>query len=201
MRGGECSMRVMTAPNQDSTISLPLPAITGAASAAAAVEIEVEVIALFDQLQERLFGYILSFGLTVHDAEDVVQETFLSLFRHLHLGRPRQNLRGWIFRVGHNLALKRRIAVQAGTAVAYEDIAAEHHDPSPSVEEQIAFNQRQRRLLAVLEALPEQDQRCLTLRAEGLKYREIAGILGISLGSVSMSLARSLARLARSEVR
>jgi len=191
----------MTLPNQDSTISLPLPAIAGD-SPASHSEIEVEVIALFDELQERLFGYVLSFGLSVHDAEDVVQETFLSLFRHLQLGRPRQNLRGWIFRVGHNLALKRRAAAQTSPgSVAYEDIAAVHHDPSPSVEEQIAFSQRQRRLLAVLDALPEQDQRCLTLRAEGLKYREIAEVLGISLGSVSMSLARSLARLARSEGR
>jgi RNA polymerase sigma-70 factor (ECF subfamily) len=195
----------MTVSNQDSTISLPLPALslTATTSAApAASEIEVEVIALFDQLQERLFGYVLSFGLTAHDSEDVVQEAFLSLFRHLQLGRSRRNLRGWIFRVGHNLALKRRTAAQtAAASVAYEDIAAAHHDPRPSVEEQIAFSQRQHLLLAVLDALPEQDQRCLVLRAEGLKYREIAEALGISLGSVSMSLERSLARLARSEGR
>jgi RNA polymerase sigma-70 factor, ECF subfamily len=76
-----------------------------------------------------------------------------------------------------------------------------HSDPGPSVEEQVAFSQRQRRLLSVLEVLPEQDQRCLILRAEGLKYREIAEILGISLGSVSMSLARSLGRMARAEER
>jgi len=197
----------MTISNQDSTISLPLPALTltattSVAPASAPSEIEVEVIALFDQLQERLFRYALSFGLTAHDAEDVVQETFLSLFRHLQLGRSRQNLRGWIFRVGHNLALKRRTAVQTAPAnVAYDDIAEGHRDPRPSVEEQIAFNQRQQRLLAVLDALPEQDQRCLALRAEGLKYREIAEVLDMSLGSVSMSLARSLARLARSEGR
>lgn len=194
-------MRVMTVPNQDSTISLPLPAIADIAPVSPS-EIEAEVIALFDHFQERLFGYVLSFGLTIHDAEDIVQETFLSLFRHLQLDRPRHNLRGWIFRVGHNLALKRRMAVQTSPgSFAYEEIAAAHHDPSPSVEEQIAFSQRQRRLLAVLEALPEQDQRCLTLRAEGLKYREIAEVLDISLGSVSISLARSLARLARSEGR
>lgn len=168
----------------------------------ASSEIEFEVIALFDQLQERLFRYVLSFGLAVHDAEDIVQETFLSLFRHLQLGRSRHNLRGWIFRVGHNLALKRRAAVQTTPGnVAYEDVAVAHHDPAPSVEEQVVFNQRQRRLLAVVEALPEQDQRCLTLRAEGLKYREIAEVLGISLGTVSISLARSLAKLARSEGR
>jgi RNA polymerase sigma-70 factor, ECF subfamily len=190
----------MTASNQNSTLSLPLPALTSAAHAADASEIEIEVISLFDQLQERLFGYVLSFGLMVHDAEDVVQETFLSLFRHLQLGRSRSNLRGWVFRVGHNLALKRRVASQAaGNSVAYDTIAAVHSDPGPSVEEQFAFNQRQKRLLAVLEALPEQDQRCLCLRAEGLKYREIAEILDISLGSVSASLARSLARLTRSD--
>jgi len=41
----------------------------------------------------------------------------------------------------------------------------------------------------------------LFLRAEGLRYREIAGILDMSLGSVSISLARSLARIARSAER
>jgi len=193
---------VMTAHNHDSTISIALPSMSGTAPATQPSEIEVEVISLFDQLQERLLGYVLAFGLSAHDAEDVVQETFLSLFRHLHLGRSRRNLRGWIFRVGHNLALKRRAANQAANgSVAYESIAALHSDPGPSVEEQVAFSQRQRRLLSVLEVLPEQDQRCLILRAEGLKYREIAEILGISLGSVSMSLARSLARMTRAEGR
>src|SRR5271168_395016 len=192
----------MTDSNQDSTISLPLPAMASATLPAVHSEIEDEVVSLFDQFQDRLFGYVLSFGLTVHDTEDIVQETFLSLFRHLQLGRSRRNLRGWVFRVGHNLALKRRSANQTGiSSVAYDSIAAEHSDPCPSVEEQIAFSQRQKRLLAVLEALPEQDQRCLSLRAEGLKYREIAEILGISLGGVSISLSRSLARLTRSDGR
>jgi RNA polymerase sigma-70 factor (ECF subfamily) len=48
---------------------------------------------------------------------------------------------------------------------------------------------------AVLRALPEQDRFCLYLRAEGLRYREIAATLGISLGGVSIALARSLARM------
>jgi len=49
----------------------------------------------------------------------------------------------------------------------------------------------------VVAALGEQDRSCLALRAEGLRYREIAKILEISLGAVSISLARSLARIAR----
>jgi RNA polymerase sigma-70 factor (ECF subfamily) len=47
----------------------------------------------------------------------------------------------------------------------------------------------------VLRALPLNDQLCLRLRAEGLTYRGIAQVVGISLGSVSASLTRSLLRV------
>jgi DNA-directed RNA polymerase specialized sigma24 family protein len=103
----------MTDPNQDSTISLTLPVMASPPLSTRPSEIEEEVIFLFDQLYDRLSGYLLSFGLTVHDAEDIVQETFLALFRHLQLGRSRRSLGGRIFRVGHNLTLKRRKANQA----------------------------------------------------------------------------------------
>ena len=59
--------------------------------------------------------------------------------------------------------------------------------------------QRQHRLLAVVKALPELDQCCLSLRAEGLRYREIAEVLGISLGAVANSLEKSLSRLNRAD--
>jgi hypothetical protein len=71
-------------------------------------EIEREVIALFEQFRNPLLRYVFSFGISMHDAEEVVQEVFLSLFRHLQLGRSRTNLRGWIFRVAHNHALRQR---------------------------------------------------------------------------------------------
>src|SRR5271156_4946684 len=191
--------RAMTDSNQDSTISLPLPMMASATLPTVPSEIEDEVISLFDQLQDRLFGYVLSFGVSVHDAEDIVQETFLSLFRHLQLQRSRRNLRGWIFRVGHNLALKRRQANQKVCETAASDwtIAERQCDPAPDPEEQLSFKQRRTRLLAVLAAFPEEEQCCLRLRAEGVQYREIAEVLGMSLGAVSNSLTRSLARLMR----
>jgi RNA polymerase sigma-70 factor (ECF subfamily) len=74
-------------------------------------------------------------------------------------------------------------------------------DPAPTPEAQLAGSQREQRLQAALKALPEQDQRCLYLRAEGLRYREIAEALDMSLGAVSISLGRSLARLGRADSR
>ena len=70
-------------------------------------------------------------------------------------------------------------------------------DPNPNPEEQLLNKDRQQRLRSVLDALPEKDRWCLYLRAEGLRYREIADVLGVSLGAVSMMLGRSLARLGR----
>lgn len=161
--------------------------------------LEGEVIALFDDFRDRLLRYVLSLGLSVHDGEDVIQEVFLSLFRHLKRGRSRTNLRGWVFRVAHNLALKQRNRRQrrwASTTIR-DDAAASRKDPGANPEEQFANTQRRKKLVAVIQALPEQDQWCLRLRAEGLRYREIAGVVGISLGAVSNSLAKSFERLAR----
>jgi RNA polymerase sigma-70 factor, ECF subfamily len=181
----------------DSINELSFPRAAPAASAARPSEIECEVISLFDQFRNSLLRYVLSFGLSAHDGEEVTQEVFLALLRHLQLGKSRRNLRGWIFRVAHNLALKQRHDNhQSQDEIGLDGKRAETLlDLSPNPEERVLSTQRQRRLLAVVRALPGQDQCCLRLRAEGLRYREIAGVLGISLGAVSISLTRSLARL------
>jgi RNA polymerase sigma-70 factor (ECF subfamily) len=181
----------------DSTTELAFSTAAGAAHPVRLSETESAVMTLFEQYRDPILRYALSFGVSVHDAEEIAQEVFLSLFRHLRLGRSRKNLRGWIFRVAHNLALKQRYANQKSRDVIGpgDRIVEQHYDPSPNPEEHLSFAQRRQRLLVVVHALPEADQSCLLLRAEGLRYREIASVLGISLGSVSISLTRSIARL------
>jgi RNA polymerase sigma-70 factor (ECF subfamily) len=158
--------------------------------------LEDEVVKLFDHFREPLLRYLSSFGLGFQDGEDIVQDTFLSLFQHLRAGKSRDNLGAWLFRVAHNLALKRRhrlrreLDAEAGTG---ESVI----DPAPSAEDGLVRDQIQHRMLAVVKALREQDRRCLGLRAEGFRYREIADLLNISIGAVSLSLVRSLARIAR----
>src|SRR5208282_1699124 len=182
---------------------LPFVRAAEAAFSAKPSDIEREVMQLFEQFRNPLLRYALSFGIPVHDAEEIIQEVFLSLFRHLQLRRSRENLRGWIFRVAHNLTLKRRYANQRlrDRMASDSTIAEKQFDPSPNPEEQLSSAQRRERLLAVVHALPESDQGCLRLRAEGLRYREIAAVLGMSLGAVSISLTRSLGRLIRADGR
>jgi RNA polymerase sigma-70 factor (ECF subfamily) len=189
-------------PEPDSVARLELAASSKPERASAPTANEQEVIHLFDELRNRLLRYLLALGLPAPDGEEVIQEVFLALFQHLQRGKSRQNLRGWIFRVAHNLGLKRRMArarETAGGAGEQESLAAARPDPAENPEEQYLSSQRLQRLQAVLRALPEQDQWCLSLRAEGLRYREIAEVLGMSLGSVSASLGRSLARFSRAD--
>ena len=164
--------------------------------------LEDEVVGLFDQFRERLLRYLFSLGLSMADGEEVVQEVFLSLFQHLQGGKSRHNLRGWLFRVAHNLALKRRYRNRRDAEVLMESTTEVLAiDTAASPERQLLNGQVQQRLLAVVEALPEQDRRCLSLRAEGFRYREIAEIMTMSLSAVSLSLSRSIARMARSAER
>jgi len=168
-----------------------------AAGADRASQLEVEVTGLFDRWRDPLLGYVTTLGLPLQEGEEIIQEVFLSLFQHLRSGRPRDNLRGWIFRVGHNLALKRRY----GSGRPLPGTLDEPRDPGLNPEQALAVKQRQALLQSVVAALPEQDRCCLYLRAEGLRYREIAEALGMSLGSVAISLGRALERLRRADRR
>lgn len=176
---------------------------TARTASPSAVEIESEVILLFDEFRDRLLRYAMSLGIGVQDGEDVIQEVFLSLHRHLRLGRDRSNLRGWVFRVAHHLALKQRSSRQRQEARTAPDalLIEAHADSAANPEQQFDQIERRGRLILVFNSLPERDRWCLYLRAEGLRYREIAEALGMSLGGVSNSLARSMAKLASADER
>ena len=151
---------------------------------------------MFEELRDPLLRYILSLGLRIQDGEEIVQDVFLALFRHLQAGKPRTNLKGWIFRVGHNLSLKQRARGGRRERVHCPEEAAENQlHPQLNPEEQFVESQQRTQLIEEMASFPEVDRCCLYLRAEGLRYREIAEVLSISLGGVSLALGRSLARL------
>lgn len=191
----------MQNPSSDAFAPLEMLPESAERCGARPVPLEEEVGRLFEQLRNPLLRYLLSLGLKTQDGEEVIQEVFLALFKHLKNGRPRDNLRGWIFRVGHHQAMKARR--RGGRQAAYAELGWVEANPDPDLdpEQQALRSQKQRRLAAVVGALPKQDRACLALRAEGMRYREIAEILGVSLGAVALSLGRSLSKLSRVEER
>jgi RNA polymerase sigma-70 factor (ECF subfamily) len=191
----------MSDPYNNSAVAATWPAMAEEDRGPVPIDaIEAELLTLFDAFNQPLLRYAISFGLEMQDAEDLLQEVFLALFQHLTQRKPKNNLKSWLFRVMHNLALKRRMAYSRQNCTTFE---LKHMncwaDPSPGPEEALLFTERQINLNRVLRALPDKDQACLRLRAEGLRYREISKVLDISLGAVCSSMVRALERLRRAE--
>ena len=188
-------------PKLKPALELPLPAVLSdrAAQLDAA---QRDVLSLYDEHALPLLRYARAFGLSDEAAEDVVQDVFVALFRHLVLDRPRHNLAGWLFRVTRNLSLKQRRRAGASATDRFTSLLLERLvDPADTPEERMAFDQRSHRLRSVVRALTPRERHCIYLRSEGLSYRQIAGALGMSLGGVAKSLARALGRLARADRR
>lgn len=185
----------------ETNVFLSLPAQAGTADAPSVIE--DRMVRLFDQVRVPLLRYLSAFPLALPDAEDVVQEAFLSLFQQLQRGKSHHNVQGWLFRAAHNLAVKKSVrsrndAENTGSLAPVEEVVI---DPGLNPEDQLALSQKQKLLMSVVRALPEQHRLCLYLRAEGLRYREIAEVLDMSLGAVSIALGRSLAHLSRAAER
>jgi RNA polymerase sigma-70 factor (ECF subfamily) len=167
----------------------------------APASLEQELVRLFTQFRNPLLRYTHALGLPLQDGEEIVQEVFLALFHHLRAGKPRTNLKAWVFRVGHNLALKQRMRNGRFDRLSHsgEEVAMDRPAQEPNPEEHLAGTQYRAKLLEVVEGLPETERCCLYLRAEGLRYRQIAEVLEISLGGVALALARALDRLGKVE--
>lgn len=130
-------------------------------------------------------------------AEDLVQETFLRLFEELRHGRRIGSLRSWLFQVGHNLAVDRlrRQGLEHWAVEAACEAEAKHHPPD--AESNLLIQERRLQVRRGLALLTPQERQCLELRAEGLRYREIAEIMGLHISTVTTFTVRAVKKIAR----
>lgn len=159
-----------------------------------------EVGQLYDQLRPALFGYLISLGLMPQESDDVIQETFLRVYRLLVLGEKLRNPRSWIFRVARNLAhnlrvRERRLVSDHSHTGALVNVGTSSASLSASPEDLYLYNEKCERLQIALCQLTEHQYACVRLRAEGLRYREIATVLDMTVSAVSETLKRAITRL------
>ena len=158
------------------------------------VSLQDEVAQLFEEMREGVYRYVLSLGLYPPQAQEATQEVFLRLYRALTQAEPIENRRAWVVRVAHNLALKLR-AQQSSQAPFEAHVEARLADPELNPEENLLERERMLRFHRSMENLSDQQRRCLDLRLEGLRYPEIAAVLGISASAVGEFLRRAIVRL------
>lgn len=122
------------------------------------------------------------------DADDLVQESLARALSRASFFKEGTNLRAWLFTIMHNVHINqvRRKAVRPAE-VAVDDVAAMLSGP-PGQEHRLELRDMQR----ALSELPEEQRKVLLLVAlEGMKYEEVAAVLGIPVGTVMSRLSRA----------
>jgi RNA polymerase sigma-70 factor (ECF subfamily) len=154
-----------------------------------------EATTLFRELRKPLLRYLVCLGLSSDEAQDVVQDAFLSLHRHLAAGGSRENIRGWVFRVAHNQARNRQSSAHRRFSAPLEagmDAVLDEATP----EQAVLDKERFRQLGKAINLLTTPERECLLLRAGGLRYREIGEVLGIATSTVADTVDRAIKKLA-----
>jgi RNA polymerase sigma-70 factor (ECF subfamily) len=158
---------------------------------------------LVAKYERRLYALALRIVRHRQDAEEVVQQTFLSVIEHLQEFREQSSFYTWLMRIAtnHALGLLRRRSVRATVALREDGGDESHRDvPQPGyiarwkeTPDQIAASRETGRLLAVaLDELDEKYRLVFLLRdVEGLSTAETSEALGISEANVKVRLLRA----------
>ena len=147
-------------------------------------------LVLTQRLTPRMFGLAIRMLGDVSEAEDVVQEAMLRLWRIApDWRRGEAQVSTWLYRVVFNLATDRlRVRKRQGPSLdAIEDPAS----PEPGAPEKLQDKARNAALQGALDDLPDRQKQAVILRhIEGLANPEIAQIMGITTEAVESLTAR-----------
>lgn len=139
------------------------------------------------------------------DAEDVLQQTFLSAWRHRAQFRGDASVRTWLLTIARNIALtmRTRQSREPRDTTPLEDLGIRAGWGGPNPEDLAILGERHQRLTAAFARLPAEDREILTLRdLEELSGDATAQLLGVSLPAMKSRLHRArlaLAALVREE--
>ena len=144
----------------------------------------------FEQFKHKMFALCLRYANSREDAEDMLQEGFVKVFRDLHQYTGSGNLEGWVRKVLVNTALQ-HLQKQKRMLLTTELDGQEFPDETPiyPTDEPPAKN-----MIRILQQLPPGFRTIFNLHVlEGYSHPEIAEILGISIGTSKSQLLRAKA--------
>lgn len=156
---------------------------------------------LAEPLVPALYSFACSLAHNPHEAEDLVQEALLKALRGFSSFEPGSNFKAWVFRILRNTFLTSRTGLAALRTVSLEDEIGEGADHGTYPESIIDRQTPELNLIrlgdhailqSTLERLPRDLLEVILLcEIEELKYKEIAAILEIPIGTVMSRIARA----------
>jgi RNA polymerase sigma factor (sigma-70 family) len=130
------------------------------------------------------------------EVDDLVHDCLVCALDRLHTRRENGELRPWLFAILHNLFISRvRRNARRPRAVSIDDVDEDRLVTRAGQDDRV----QTRDLMRIVDGLPEEQRSVLLLvSVEDLPYAEVAGILGIPIGTVMSRLSRARERLRQS---
>jgi len=155
--------------------------------------------AALERLLEDIAPLVHRFGMRMcrheADADDVLQETLLSVASHLNEFEGRSSLSSWVFMLARTACARKRRGLKNQAHIS-DDAVAESSSSEPSPEQHVGESELRRLLTNALDSLSEEHREVLLLRdMEGLSAPEVAASLSISVQAVKSRLHRARAQL------
>ena len=165
-------------------------------------EDEQALALLIDRYMRAIYSFSYRLTGNADDAQDVTQESFVKMWKHLHAYRPEQSFRAWIFRIAHNTAID-LLRKKKGVPLSYFDTASGENvlentseDPAPLPDELLTQAENKKLLDSLLDQLAPTAREVLVLHYEHeLTFDEIGSIVGRPLNTVKSQHRRALAQL------
>jgi len=161
-------------------------------------------IGAFDQLFRRytrqVYNYAFRMIPNYDDANDIAQEAFVRAFNSIRSFRGDSNFSTWLFRIVYNVSLdeiKRRkgrylLSLDEQLELEEDSLTRQVESESPSPDELVEKQERDRILQEAIETLPEYQKAMIVLyHMQGFSYEEIAEIVGLPIGTVKSRLNRA----------
>lgn len=164
----------------------------------------------FNELMARYGRKILNYiNRMIYDrdrAEDLLQETFVRVFRNIDRFDTKRKFNTWLYTIAANLAKNEIRKIRRSPLVFCQslflnvksDVIFDELDKGNRPDLQLYNKQLRELILRAVEELPESQRQIFTLReSEGKSYQEIAEILECNIGTVKSRLNRARTSFAR----
>jgi RNA polymerase sigma-70 factor (ECF subfamily) len=154
---------------------------------------------LYERNRSRIYTLAYRYAGNVHDAEDILQDTFIKAFSSLQKCQLNENsyFATWLYRIAVNCSMDhfRRRRRHENNVELSENLAAAHEDAA-TPENEYVRNELAQQVRRGLKRLTDRKRMVVVLRHyQQLKIGEIASTMGCSQGSVKKQLFRALAQL------
>lgn len=154
---------------------------------------EIAYRAVFQDVAPKLRNFLYYRCGDAENAADIVQEAFLRLWENCAKVVPQQ-ASGWLFKVAEHIFFKQK--AHAKVVLKYEWRQAGPEPTYASPQDELEEKEFRQQLENALAALPDGAREVFLLnRMDGMKYREIAELLGISQKAVEKRMHRALVTL------